>query len=383
MTQTTAPVVVIVDDDESQQIFAESLDQRVEAFWRHPLDVDENDLSRATLLAVDERFDLRGGQLPEDVDPLPDGLPPATVPRDGIALAAVLRSASKHPDLGRTRPIGITLRTGALDELTEHLPQAVRQPVIASQHDLEWVLTKEAVVKDAAAAAPRQQLVALALALADYPSRWPRSTVRDVGLNWLGLPDTEWSSTARRQVLQSRPPVLVSSDAAHGLSWLRWLTSRVLPYPTFVISDHYAAAALGVTIASLQTSLQDEESWLAGELSKRIYDGPLSELQPRRYWRAGISHFVASLVDDLDVEDTQVIAEALMQREPALVPVGSADPVVGVDVNYYPLPDLLDRSEAARLSPDYWPAFADAAWTSPSLAADPKMIDLLAPTARG
>jgi hypothetical protein len=372
VSQQKCTIYLIDNEDQRSTALALNEYPDVEARWLYPTEVTSRHLEVATLLAVDQYFDLYTDAPDEDFE-LPPNLPPAVVPVDGLALASVLRSAAKGGR--RTSPIGIALRSAELDKLTADLPQGIRQPLVAAQHDLEWVVPKVSDIVD-----PAGQLVSLARALATYPSEWPSGRVRDVGIQWLGVPSADWAGLAREQIGQCRPPVEVADTSAHGLSWLRWLAHRVLPFPTFLLQDTYVAAMLGVTPDSLRLTLAGG-SELGRQLRACRYTGALADLQPPRYWRAGIHHLINSYVGDEDTDDPFAVAETIVDASSELVPLRMVEPVVCIDADYRPSDQIVERDSAKRLAPDGWPAYADPAWGDPGHLDAVSLQRLSAPTA--
>lgn len=371
---TDVPTILLIDDEDQDLAAAELTRLGTPASWVYPTAITATHLRGATLLAVDEVFDLRRQTPNEDWD-LPEALPVAVVPPDGLALAAILRSATVDVDHRSKGPVGITMRTSKLAELSRGLPRAVRQPLVSAQYDLEWAVTKE----DEGGLDPKQQLIALAKALETYPTDWDSGPI-DVGLHWLSIPNQPWSAAARRQVLACRPPTNTTTKNRHHLAWLRWLAQRALPFPTFVISDVYAATTLGVTVDSFRGAATDPDSAIGRDLHALTYRGPLAGLQPARYWRAGIQALAASIVSEPDdADDALEVGRALADRHPDLEPLGLDDPVVVIDDEYYPDETPVERTAAVRLAPDYWPAFADPAWATASAATEAAMQRLLPP----
>jgi hypothetical protein len=371
---TDQPTIYLVDDADQRAQALDLSKSEVDAEWLYPTAITEAHLRAATLLAVDEMFDLRAATENEDWD-LPPGLPVAVVPPDGLALAAVLRSATVELTDREEGPIGITMRTSKLAELAQGLPRAVRQPLVAAQYDLEWAVTKE----NEDGVDPNQQLVALAAALHTYPTDWEKGPT-DVGLKWLKIPAEPWADAARRQVLACRPPMNTTTKNRHQLAWLRWLAQRALPFPTFAISDIYAAAMLGVTVASFRAAASDTTSMFGQQAIAATYRGPLAGLQTTRYWRAGIHHVAASAVEDpSDADDALEVGLALAGRHSGLQALDLDDPVVVVDDQYFPSEQPVERADAIRLAPDYWPAYADPAWATAADASEAAMQRLLPP----
>lgn len=367
---SSRPIIYLVDNDD-QSDFADALKARgVSAEWLYPTEVTEQHLARATLLAIDEYFDLTADAPEEDLL-LPLESPTVARPVDGLAVASVLRSASKR--VGRTKPLGICLRTGKLDELTTGLPRSVRAPLFAAQHDLEWIVAKGS---DEMAAA--SDLVDLALSLAQYPPGWSSASAHALGVKWLSVPNESWHGDAIAQISLARPPVEVSPSSSHGLAWLRWLAQKALPYPTFVLSEVRAATVLGITLESFRAVLDTDEPF-AQRLRACIYRGPLSELFAPRFWRAGIEEILTDAKQGEAFLDDVEASARLVATLPELEPLGIEFPVVCIDRDYSDLDQPQDRDDALRLTPDSWPAYADAAWGSEDHIEDGGLRDLLAP----
>ncbi|KAA0024028.1 hypothetical protein [Antrihabitans cavernicola] len=335
-------------------------------------------LANATLLAVDQYFDLYDDRVDDDFR-LPDNLPPAVLPRDGLALCGVLRSASKLT--GRSTPLGIALRSGELDKLTLNMPQGVREPFVATQHDLEWVFPKAYDEDVREALDPLEQIVSLATAMQAFPADWSKGRTRAIGADWVGATRLPWSNLAVRQINQCRPPLEVAESSAHGLAWLRWLATRILPFPTFLLSDVRVAALLGVTPLSLKGTLASSGSGVANQLRACIFEGPLSGMQPRRFWRAGIIELVESFVMSSDITDSSEVGRTLVKLDGNLLAHEIDDPVVCIDRDYRELDTIASRDESQRLAPDGWPPYADPAWALSSSIESEGMDELLAPRA--
>lgn len=377
---TDKPVVYLIDDEDQTAAAADLSKHGIDAAYLYPTAVTERHLLDANLLAVDEVMDLRRETRNEDWD-LPAGLPPAVVPPDGLALAAVLRSASAAQVGRKLGPLGITMRTSKLNELARGVPRAVRQPLVAAQYDLEWALTKV----DEDGVNPVRQLVSLAMALHAYPppSEWEANGPQATGLKWVAIPDQPWSEAARRHLLACRPPTNTTTTNRHHLAWLRWLAHRALPYPTFAISDIYAATTLGVTLDSFRSAASSPSSIFGMQIASATYSGPLADLQSTRFWRAGIRHIAARAVEDeIDIDDPLEVGTALASKHGDLEALDVEEPVVAIDDQYYPKETPVERSKAERLAPDGWPAYADPAWVSQTEASDPAMERLLAPRLR-
>ncbi|SHR16501.1 Uncharacterised protein [Mycobacteroides abscessus subsp. bolletii] len=377
---TIRPKVLIVDDEDQRLVVHELEQNGLTAVWRFPTAVTLDDLCDATLVAVDQYIQYESA--PDEDLLLPLDVPEALVPYDGLALAAVFRSAAKRA--GRTKPLPIALRSGDLDRLTQGRPRAIRETILSATHDLEWVLSKtdpddNPGNRTTAGNLGGRTLTALARALIDFPSSGGRPSLQEYA-GWL-LPKNSpsWAVRAARQIEQCRPPTNAALEESHGLSWLRWLAHQCLPFPTFVTNDIRTATELGISVDSFREILS-AESLIGDRLRNACYDGPLAGLHPRRFWRAAIRELVSELVDTDELDDPQVIGEHLAKMDSRAQPLDLVDPVVCIDPNYYDLEQPVEQREAHRLTPDYWPAYADPPFAHvDALAQDPDLQALLAP----
>ena len=95
---------------------------------RHPRDITIRDLRNCAVVAVDHYLD-DWAELDSQI--------PAMSPRDGFALAAVLRSQVPAATPGPA----IIILTGHLEKLAGGLPPESAQHLLAWQHDVEWVFS--------------------------------------------------------------------------------------------------------------------------------------------------------------------------------------------------------------------------------------------------
>jgi len=377
------PLVVIVDD-EDQRSFAELvIDQGVEAVTVSPDDLDYQLLTRATAVVLDQYLHNWPGR--DRLD-----LPPTLHVPDGLGLAAVLRSHVEGSGI-RIRPpqlpVAFVLRTGELDRLGAGLPKAAREHLLARQYNLEWVFSKgEGILPNLPS--PSGRIASLARAASSLPKLWGADS-RDPGLRWLDLPGAAWAEDARWQVEQCRPPQHVVAERTAGLAWLRWFLHRILPFPTFLLDRTYLAVSLGIDIASLNGALSSD-SRLAARLSELRYRGPLNDFLGDRWWRAGVSHLVAELLDlaqqdGLKRIQTVAVGAANLHGGP-LNAVTVEDPVIAVNADYMALSDPISAASAVRLQPDDWPPYADDAWAARDTLsgedADPELLALVVSTDR-
>ncbi|GAA3777888.1 hypothetical protein ACFS5L_27780 [Streptomyces phyllanthi] len=367
MSEQKKPSVLIIDDHPEDQTAAIAVLKHtgldVEVCLPNKL-VDDH-LRRADVVAIDQYYEW-------DLVPHPDEI--AYWPQDGLALAAVvsrrLAALKSHA--------AIVLRTGELGRLAENLPRAARVPLLSAQSGLDWILEKG---EDENASPKLHQLAAGASSLRPFihdQSSWNEGAV------WLNLPESApWSDSALAEVQVCRPPEHVVARYTAGSAWLRWFAHRVLPFPSFLISDLKAATLLGISLREFQSIVSDSESAMGGELRDIVYTGHLSGLVDRRWWRAGIESFVDTAL--LDSSDDLEVAEALsdyyerLHGSPVTL-LPHAHPVVTIDADYAE-DGVADAFECVRLAPDLWPVFADEPWALRDDAMD--IPDLAAMVSRG
>lgn len=369
-----SPFVLIIDDDD-QEPTADLLDSLgVQAQYRHPQDITFADLERATLILVDEFLERwpEREQFQES---------PAFYVRDGIGLAALLRShldgrgslAPADPSPSRT---AIALRTGDLDRLASGIPQALRATAVAARHDLEWVFEKKVSAPD--------HYVTLATAVAQLPDVWdPRQPGEQT--KWLRLEsDRSWYHRAFAQIERCRPPWSELSRASAGRSWLSWFLQRVLPYSTFLVDDARAAALLGITVTAF-AEVARGNSELAEHLAEIEYTGHLQDIDGRRWWRAGVQHLRETLLEIAGSDGVDgLAATASGLAGVQLDPLHIDDPVFVIDEQYRVSSQPISAQDAVRLQPDGWPIYADPAWlASEDATSDSPLRELVVLDDRG
>lgn len=366
---TARPFVLLVDDDPSQDAFALALSGcGVEAKHVLPDDLTADDLDRASLVLVDEF--IANWTAREAVQ---DNV--GLFVRDGVALAAVIRSAldrrgPSHETAPRPRNTALVLRTGHLEVLAADTPAFIRPMTFASRHDLEWVEAKSVV--DASVLA---RYAALAAAVESLPLEWSDPTDPSAQLEWLGLADPPWRSDAIAQIELCRPPWTVLAATSAGRRWLSWFLQRILPFPTFLVDDQRAASYLGLRPSALDQLLSgDSEATAALGLAE--YTGELETFAGRRWWRAGIAAVKQLALRTSDGRAADDIARSLADLHGSDIDaLGMQHPVFQIDADYNVVDEPIEITEAVRLQPDGWPSYADDPWLA---SADIGLEDSLA-----
>lgn len=366
MTNQLPSVLIVDDHPEIQKAAAAVLrhtGMKVEV--RLPNEVVDADLLSADVIAIDQFYEW-------DLVPHPAEI--AYWPEDGLALAAVFSRR-----LAKLRShAAIVLRTGELAKLAGSLPKSGRIPLLSAQSNLDWVLEKGI---DENASAKIHQLAAAVASLrplADDPSSW------DEGSTWLNLPtDADWADAALAEVQVCRPPEHVVARYTHGTSWLRWFAHRILPFPSFLVSDLKAATLLGISHSQFLSVVSDSESELGARIREFTYSGHLSGLVERRWWRAGLEAFVdRCLLESPDhLEVNEALDESYLRLHGSRVLTLTYErPVVTINADYEE-DGIAEARECVRLAPDFWPVFADEPWTLLGEALEDE--DLAAMVSRG
>lgn len=355
---------VLIVDDQPETVAPLKFQAGADEFLiRYCHDVTTDDLEAADLVLVDYRLD----EWPER-----DNLDAIGVkPLNGLALASILRG---HSLTHRSRPTAFALHAADLTELSAGVPTDAREHIIARLHNLEWAFRKDAT------AAGVNRIRSLARAVAALPEAWPLDNPesrRSIVQQLLALDvDVEWFSAAEEDIEGCLPPVRDLATATHGLSFLRWIAQRILPYPTFVFGDLYLAARLGVSVDSLREELSKDGSGLAASLEPVAYKGLLHDFVDRRWWRAGVNVWLWELSDGNPFDRERTLAR-LQEIAPRLAGGSAKEPVVALDEQYRPT-QLIDTSDAVEVQLDDWPIFADRPWIEAARATrDPLAADFV------
>ncbi len=328
---------------------------------RHPRDITLDDLRTCAVVAVDHYL--------EDWSELDrQGL--AMSPRDGFALAAVLRSHAIAEELGPA----ITILTAQLDKLAGALPQPSAEHLLAWQHDVEWVFSNS----DPALGT---RLLAMAEGVEALRAIWgPSVELVDldfVASNWLALPDSDWRGVALDHVFHARPPIHALGSETNGSSFLRWFLQRIWPYPAFLTDIHWTATRIGVTANWLKAELI-EDSQVSALLKNCSYTGAFSQFGGPRWWRAGIAEVVVEISKGQPFSRDALRAGLLQlsSEEPEFLM--EKEPVVAVDPRSMEATRVVDASLAIQICPDGWPVYADALWaTIEDVESDPELKDIV------
>lgn len=345
------PSICIVDDEPDRlrflvQEFGPGASIRI----IHPEDLEDDHLADADLVLVDyilEHWPARD-----------HGLGIALQPLNGLGLVAVLRNHVQER-LRREAPTAFAIHSAHLAELSPGMPPQALPQAIARSQNLEWVFPKNDVLTMV------RQASSLAAAVRALPPEWSLDEPgRNAGIaqQMLRLPSTEsWSVRAWEDVEDAHAPIHELSQWTHGLAFLRWLLHRILPYPCFLKDEQYVAARLRVTAGSFRAALETRGT-LWNALEPYRYTGILSEFLGPRWWRAGVEAFLWEATNGKSFEPDSVHELLATLHGTPLEPLTLAQPVVCLDTNLFPLPDVFDIQRAVMVQPDDWPPYAEPAW---------------------
>jgi hypothetical protein len=359
--QTSAmglPPRILFIDDNIDSVATAGFAGRADVAVLHPGEVELKDLEWADAILVD----LRLTDWPER-----DRLTSVALqPPDGLALTAVLRARLDD----ESRPVAFALLSAELKDVYAGLSPTNHEHAIARALNLEWVYRKGIAAGNSDPSKIDRSdfvtsVVSLANAVSRLPIPWPSPldpAVDETVEQLLGIPRpvlAKWQTRATATVLECHPPRHELAFATHGLSFLRWLLHRILPYPTFLLSVPYAAARLRVTPASFarawSTSRQFREL-----LEPSRYSGILHDFDGMKWWRAGLDALIWDLTDG-NPFDAGMLGEALRKASPELALASAPFPVVVLNDEYVPLDRLADIDESVEIQPDDWPSFAAVA----------------------
>jgi hypothetical protein len=365
------PNILVIDDEPNESLLL-PLDTygHAKIATRHPREVEEEDLLSADLILVDYQLD----HWPERDRATEICLRP----KDGLALAALLRRhAQRSDDLS---PAAFAIYTGQISAVASPLPPENRLHALSALTNLEWVFSKGTPGDTHTI----EQIRILAEAVTQLPQRWTsgeapgENALTELG-GLLGVIGTdELSARLLLEVEQALPPIHEVSQWSHGLAVLRWLLHRVLPYPCFLWPTAHLSARFRIEWPVLQEALNDEAP-LRSALSAVEYKGILSGFLGLRWWRTGVElwlweHLGNRASDDEAVYDfiCSIAEKELSRSRPGL------RPIVCLNRDFEPSLRFSSIEEAVRIRPDGWPAYAEQAWTTVEAAmAEPRLRSLV------
>jgi hypothetical protein len=345
-----AACVLIIDDSDDQSFANELQAVGVEASVLHPEEIARDDVSRADVVLIDFRLDNWPGR---------EKLPFSCQSLDGLALAGLLRR-HVHDITGKS-PTAFAIRTGRMVDLASPLPPDSRVQVLSRINNLEWIFEKAASTRLATS-----QVKLLAEAVRQLPEEWPLDNAlaaQTHASDLLGLAN-DVDPALLNDVLDCCPPLHSMSQWSHGLSFLRWFLHRILPYPCFLLDNHYLAARLRISLAALAQVVESPHS----PFGPAIYKGFLAEFLGTRWWRASVEQMIWKATDGDTLNGARLRAWLSTKVDATLEAAPDEYPVVCLDETHRPLERAYPMNQCVRLQPDDWPLYADQAWTTVALA---------------
>ena len=351
ISENEKPYILVVDDEPNELPSKQAkleLDDFANVSVLHPQKVKLAHLETADLVLVDYRLDH---WMERDIE--------KTVsfrPENGLALAVVLREQADG--LGKDNLTAFALHTGFLGKIKGRwLPSETAQHVVARLNNLEWVFPKSE-------SRDYDQILILANAVKQLPKKWPEHSDKSENIikNLLAIEvSPKWSELCWREVLECRAPIHEMTSGRHGILFARWLLHEVLPYPSFLWSEYWVAARLGITLKDLRKVIKGDNS-LAEDLESMRYSGILSGFLGERWWRGAIEGYVWELAGRSRAEE-KTLQQSLAERAQMKLRSIDLEPaLVSLDVNLEPTERFVSPMTAVTLRPDHWPAFADPAW---------------------
>jgi hypothetical protein len=359
MTAMKSSILIIDDEPEDGRNLQRDIAERAEVVIRTPEEFGKRDLERADLVLVDHELDEWSGATSS-----------LTSPPNGLALSAVIREQINQ--LTRRNVTAVALWSGQVDRIAAPFPSALRNFAFARVNNLEWVFAK-------GQSEVATGVISLAEAVQQLPRSWPedpQDASKRLG-KLLGLrEDCPYFPTAADDVEGCHPPIHELSEATHGLTVIRWIAQRILPYPAFLVDRFGLASRLRLQPDQLDALLAGKSAF--SEAVREVeYRGVLSGLYGSHWWRAGLDDLAFEWTEGTaDTARLQMKVSQLADRPLEFLP---CEVVSGIDEGYRPVA-LIPIADAVRLQLDDWPPFADAAWAERDRVAEtPSLRGLVLP----
>ena len=342
--------ILVVDDEhvvEAELSFLKS--RNVDATVVHPNDLKEAHLPNTDLVLVDYRLDSWEAR---DVPTVPM----SRRSRSGISLAAILRDHIRF--LEDDQSTAIALHTAYLSDMRgSRLAPEVSQHVVASLHGLEWIFEKSDPTR-------LDQMAILARGVRRIPNSWPIDDhdATELVKQLLDI-DTDHPSFPHcwREVADCQVPLRALSSNGNGNRFMQWLLHQIMPYPTFLLDDHWVSASLSISVDELRQVVNDGQSRLAQELDSIKYSGVFEEFLGTRWWHGKLASYIWDLLEEVG-DNSNRLREELSRRAGKKLSATAPIPVVVLDpITLRPERTHASASGVVRINLDYWPSFANQA----------------------
>jgi hypothetical protein len=372
------PLIVAIDDEENtvRPLVPDECDLQVVVPER--VSAEEIDFERASLILLDHEISANPNVLSLEV-------------HDGAGFVAPLRSWARRNKVHLPPIVILTNRPEAFAEEVPTVGAALplgnfrqREHRIAPVLDVEWLLSKdddEVATKISALVRGYEEIRA--------KTNFDGVSLEDIA-QCLSLPQgASWHLAALDDLRRSRPPITErtadDTEPFRGPSQVvRWICHHVLPYPGLLLSDRYAAWALGTSVSSMAgiVGAAGQTDWITTARSA-IYTGALSGLVSRRWWRAGIDQ-LGAMLDDKAAERGD-LAKVWAEIAPGLAiePQAPSSSRVVVWSPDFLETDIIPMTDAVQLHPPGWPAEAMEPWMRrDDVRADPVLEAMIDPLDR-
>jgi CheY-like chemotaxis protein len=351
--------ILFVDDDEANgsPMIKELLERRgLASKFLHPELVSATDLQQADVVVVD--YFLTSWDERDELESA------ARAPMDGLAVIATLRSGLLPGLSGRSvgarppKPIAFVLWSGNLQEATFELPDFVLPGVFARENNLEWVFRRGDLSEETGA----NQLVVLASAMGLVQATTPRDMHSEEWLmEMLAVPKGPAYDELRADVLRCRPPLYDLASSTRGMSIVRWMLHRIMPYPCFLMDESEIAIRLRVENIS---KAQD----LFARIEVFEYTGLLAGFAGRRWWRLGVERWLFDATEG-NAGNSMAVAELALSLG-ALTEHKWMRPVATLSATFEKNAAPSEADGVVRIRPDDWPPYADDAYAVTSDVSD-------------
>ncbi len=308
----------------------------------HPNEVSVQQLFKSDLVLIDYKINDWTAHLDCDVEII--------IPADGLTLAHnIRRILAALPD---KTPPAVALITNEYASAANPLPRTTQPYTLARLNGIEWVFRKEEqlgaqVESLARACSPKLYSV---LEGATTEERLEMLT------SYLGIESESDKDDLVEDVAFCAPPIHDLLRWGDGISVLRWLLHRILPYPTMLVADTYIATRAQCNLAQLRAGLKANDN---PTFRSAAYLGPGAALFSDRFWRSKLERLFSDhcpdgstkairrfLADTLDID--------LDPCEEQSVELTSLERGYGYDIG--PLRDCT----GAQI--DDWPPYASSPW---------------------
>ena len=359
---TPSTVLIIDDEPEQQRPVAKAVISLsgLSVLVRHPNEVTMADIEGASVVLVDYVI--------EYWDSVSEDEPLSVRPSDGVALGTLLRR--KYWDSENGSPVAFALYSGDFKKIwSDQLPVSGSH-ALARAFNFDWAFAKSSVGigRNLPVANLASQLEILASAVINISgNQYDLSSTQELESPFLSgfltlTADAQWAVAAQRQIEQSNPPLHTPKDV-NNVGLARWLLHRIMPYPSFLVTEHYVASRFRISVQDAKRLL-DRTTNLSRHLAHAKYFGQLAEFDGPRWWRAGIDWAYWDLVNEVS-QDERLITKKIAQVVGSTAKLlGRGPRVACVDENLEFEADLHPINNAVRLALDDWPRFAEQAWAS-------------------